>query len=126
MTVTGFHHLKIDVADLDRSLRFYCGLLGFRPIVRYDRDDGVTIVQVGPKGRAPGLELWHEPPHRGFAADRLHFALTVNGLPHLAEALAAAGVQLDRGPFRMGHELIAFVRDPDGYLVELYEILTNA
>ena len=59
--ISEFNHLKIDVTDLDRSIAFYCGKLGFAQIVRYDRPDGVTIVQVSPAGQPPGLELWHEP-----------------------------------------------------------------
>jgi catechol 2,3-dioxygenase-like lactoylglutathione lyase family enzyme len=80
MMRTSFFHLKLDVADLRRSLDFYCGILNWRVVVRYDRQDGVTIVQISPTGMPPGIELWHEPPLESFAQDRLHFALTVDGV----------------------------------------------
>jgi catechol 2,3-dioxygenase-like lactoylglutathione lyase family enzyme len=121
-----FLHIKIDVADLARSLRFYLDTLGWRQIVRYDRDDGVTIVQVSPTGQPPGIELWHEPPNSGFHLDRLHFAISTVDLLTTIKRLAAQGVEIERSPFRIGHELIAFVRDPDGYLIEFNEVTVGA
>lgn len=121
MLIKRFHHLKIDVGDLGRSLEFYCTLLGLSQIVRYDRDDGITIVQVGPDGQAPGLELWYEPPHRAYASERVHFAFEVDDLAAAVARLDAFGWPLAREPFRMGDERLAFVQDPDGYLIELYE-----
>lgn len=121
MTCGAFLHVKIDVADLERSLRFYCGALGWRQIVRYDRDDGVVIVQVSPTGEPPGIELWHEPPHAGFQSDRLHVAVSTADLCATVDRLVRQGVAVERPPFRIGHELIAFIRDPDGYLIELNE-----
>jgi lactoylglutathione lyase len=119
MPIKGFLHAKLDVADLDRSIEFYCSRLGLEQLVRYDRDDGVTIVQVVAPGSTSGVELWWEPPHKSFAQDRLHLAFQVS---RLDTVLAAVGAEyLDRAPFEMGHERIAFIRDPDGYLIELNE-----
>lgn len=126
MSVRSFLHVKLDVRDLDRSLAFYRGLLGFSEIVRYDRADGVTIVQVSPTGRPPGIELWREAGFGGPASaaenplgERLHVALGVSDVPAVVARLRAAGVAVEREPFRIGHETIAFVRDPDGWLLEL-------
>jgi lactoylglutathione lyase len=126
MSSGAFLHVKIDVADLERSLRFYLDTLGWRQIVRYDRNDGVMIVQVSPTGQPPGIELWYEPPHSGFHLDRLHFALSTSDLVATIERLAEQGVQIERPPFRIGHELIAFIRDPDGYLIEFNQVTAGA
>lgn len=121
MSCGAFLHVKLDVADLARSQQFYCEVLGWKQIVRYDRADGITIVQVSPTGQGAGIELWYEPPHRGFAFDRLHVAASVDDLNATIERLIANGVTIDQPPFRIGHETIAFIRDPDGYLIELNE-----
>jgi catechol 2,3-dioxygenase-like lactoylglutathione lyase family enzyme len=121
--IGGFHHLKLDVADLSRSLDFYCGKLTFKQIVRFDRQDGVTIVQVSPTGDPPGIELWHEPRYGCYNSDRLHFCFSTDDLEGLVARLKRLGVHVERVPFRIGHEYIAFVRDPDGYLIELNQHL---
>jgi lactoylglutathione lyase len=117
-------HIKIDVEYLDRSLHFYSDLLGFRQIVRYDRTDGVVIVQLSPTGVPPGIELWHEPPWKGFPNERLHFAFAVTDLQSLVREMKAKGVPIEMEPFAIGHERIAFLRDPDGYLIELNEVVS--
>lgn len=122
MHIMRFLHVKLDVADMARSIRFYCDLLGLTQVVRYDRDDGVTIVQVAPEGRTSGIELWYEPKNAGFANRRLHVAFEVTALDRLLERLRTKAVRIDREPFTIGHERIAFIRDPDGYLIELNEL----
>lgn len=121
MGVKRFLHVKLDVADIDRSVAFYCDVLGFEPVVRYDRDDGVTIVQVAAEGSPVGIELWRESDHVGLGNDRLHVALETSDLAATVERLRADAVTIEQEIFRMGHEQIAFIRDPDGYLIELNE-----
>lgn len=116
-------HVKIDVSDLIASLTFYQGDLGFKQIVRYDRDDGVTIVQLSPTGHSPGIELWYEPPYQPLRTDRLHIAFATADVRQTILDLKARGILIDREPFQIGHEVIAFIRDPDGYLIELNEEL---
>jgi lactoylglutathione lyase len=121
MPLQSFIHVKLDVSDLTASLGFYRDLLQLREIVRYNRDDGVTIVQMSPSGAPPGIELWYEPPFRARPTDRLHIAFSATNVAGLIRDFADRGVCVDREPFRMGHEIIAFIRDPDGYLIELNE-----
>lgn len=123
MGLRAFLHVKLDIEDLERSLEFYCGRLGLRQIVRYDRDDGIVIVQLSPTGEPPGIELWYEAPRTALRNDGLHIAFAVDGVPEVVEALRSHGVLIEQEPFRIGHERIAFIRDPDGYLIELNEDL---
>ncbi|MGH9890385.1 MAG: VOC family protein [bacterium] len=122
--VKNFLHVKIDVEDLDRSLDFYFNKLGFKQIVRYDVPNGPTIVQVYPTGASPGIELWYQPPFRGFKNDRIHIALEAEDVEGTVLELRAKGIFIEREPFTLGDEVIAFIRDPDGYLVELSEVRT--
>ena len=43
MSATSIHHTKISVSDMDRSLRFYRGLLGFELIYDVFRDDPASL-----------------------------------------------------------------------------------
>jgi catechol 2,3-dioxygenase-like lactoylglutathione lyase family enzyme len=121
MILTGLLHVKLDVADLQRSLDFYIGVLGFREIARYVIVDSHTIVHVSPTGEPPALELWSEPPRGTLRNDRLHMAWSTMDVHATVEALRRRGVVIEREPFTIGHERLAFVRDPDGYLLELSE-----
>lgn len=118
MKVLGFMHAKLDVRDLVASEHFYRDLLGLTEIVRYPIPGG-TIVQLSPTGRSPGVELWFEEGREVAAPSDIHIAFDVDDTRGWLAALRAAGVTVDREPFAIGHEIIAFVRDPDGYLVEL-------
>lgn len=113
--------MRIDVQDLAESLRFYCEILQFKVIVRYDTPTH-TIVQVSPTGKSPGLELWWEPNRVVRPDPLLHVAFGVDDLIAVIERLRGLGVQVARDPFTIGDEFLAFVRDPNGLLIELTEI----
>jgi catechol 2,3-dioxygenase-like lactoylglutathione lyase family enzyme len=118
-------HNSIEVAELDRSLAFYCGLLGLEERQRVVIEDaGITEVFVGgPDSEGPALDLIHQ--HAGDTSRTVpsqsmltHVTIKVPGLPHVADRLAAAGVPVTlRAEFHGA--LIVFVTDPDGYHVEL-------
>ncbi|MFW9784678.1 MAG: VOC family protein, partial [Candidatus Heimdallarchaeota archaeon] len=77
-----------------------------------------TIVQVSPTGERPGIELWYDPSQSLFKNDRLHFAFSSDDVPGLIADLREKNVFVEQEPFQIGRETIAFVRDPDGYLIE--------
>jgi lactoylglutathione lyase len=116
--INEFLHAKLDVRDLARSERFYRDLLGLKEIVRYELPDRV-IVQLSPTGRSPGVELWFEPDRVVAPATEIHIAFDVDDTRGWIARLRDAGVPVAQEPFEIGDEIIAFVRDPDGYLVEL-------
>ena len=114
-----FHHVKLDVQDLEKSIEFYCNVLEFIEIVRYHVSEDHIIVQVSSTGQPPGIELWYEKPYKGLNNDRLHLALEVRNTTLLVERLRHLGVFIEREPFQIGSEIIAVIRDPDNYLIEL-------
>jgi lactoylglutathione lyase len=116
--INGFLHAKLDVHDLPRSERFYRDLLGLAEIVRYQIPGG-TILQLSPTGRSPGVELWYEAGRTLAPPSDCHIAFDVDDTRSAVERLRAAGVPIHTEPFEVGHEIIAFIRDPDGYLIEL-------
>jgi lactoylglutathione lyase len=126
-------YVVLKVADLDRSLSFYTKAVGMQEIFRYDLGNGVTEVGVGfapavDSASGQGLALVHEskrtePFEHGNAFSR--FALAVPDIRASFERLAAAGVEIARAPvaYPQYSATVGFVKDPDGYLIELLQRL---
>src|SRR2546430_447409 len=116
-------HVHLKVADLDRSLDFYCGVLGFGLMQRYGKQ--AAFIAAGAYHHHIGLNTWEslggEPPPRG-ATGLYHLAILYPSRPALAEALErliAAGVALD-GAADHGVSEALYLHDPDSNGVELY------
>jgi lactoylglutathione lyase len=125
MLLKSFLHVKIDIQDEERARDFYCNKLRLKQIVRYPLPEGGAIIQLSPNGSPPGIELWCEKPFQSFKNDRLHIAFEVEDVAEVVRRLREEGVTIEEEPFRKGHEIIAFLRDPDGYLIELNEDTTG-
>ena len=119
-------HTCYRIADPGRSLAFY-EALGFEkrrelPI----RDEAVNYF-LGLPGDGDRLELTHnfEAPEGGYdvGTGYGHVALTVGDLDATLARLADEGIEPERPPYqvREGGSRICFVRDPDGYRIELIE-----
>jgi lactoylglutathione lyase len=118
-------HTCYRVTDPERSIAFYeaVGLEKRRELPI--RDEAVNYFLGVPGQESPELELTYN-----FGVDSYelgtgygHIALTVEDLDGTLERLAAAGIEPERPPYqvREGGSRICFVRDPDGYRVELIE-----
>jgi catechol 2,3-dioxygenase-like lactoylglutathione lyase family enzyme len=122
MKVLAFLHAKLDVTDMARSEEFYCGLLGLHEIVRYSIPNNGVILQLSPNGQPPGVELWYEEPIGQAPDTKMHIAFAVDDTRAWVENLRPKGVRIEKEPFAVANEVIAFIRDPDGYLIELNEV----
>ena len=116
-------HVHLKVADLDRSLAFYCGVLGFDLKQRYG--DQAAFVAAGGYHHHIGLNTWESrggpPPARG-TTGLYHVAILYPGRAALADALRRlieAGIELD-GASDHGVSEALYLRDPDGNGLELY------
>ena len=120
-TRIGHTHLK--VADIERALAFYCGVLGFRLKARYGRD--AAFIAAGDYHHHIGLNTWESkgghPPPPG-TTGLFHHAILYPSRAALADALRrliAAGVPLT-GASDHGVSEALYLDDPDGIGVELY------
>jgi lactoylglutathione lyase len=118
-------HTCYRILEIDRSVDFY-GKLGFEEMRRLPIRDEAVNVFMGLPGDGARLELtWNkdvdEPYEIGTGYG--HIALTVEDLDTTLEKLAADGIEPERPPYtvREGGNRICFVRDPDGYRIELIE-----
>ena len=119
--VIGHVHLK--VADLDRALRFYVGVLGFEVMARID--DQAAFISAGGYHHHIGLNTWESrggsPPPSG-STGLYHTAIRYPSRAALADALRrvmTAGIRLD-GASDHGVSEALYLRDPDQNGVELY------
>jgi len=118
-------HTCYRVLDLDRSVEFY-EKLGFEELRRVPIRDEAINVFMGLPGDGGRLELTHnfdqrEPYEIGTGYG--HIAITADDLDATVERLAAAGIEPEKPPYsvREGGSRLCFVRDPDGYRIELIE-----
>lgn len=116
-------HVHLKVADLERSLAFYCGVLGFQLMQRMGSQ--AAFVSAGGYHHHIGLNTWMSkggsPPARG-ATGLFHAAILYPTREALADAVRrvmAAGVALD-GAADHGVSEAIYLRDPDGNGLELY------
>jgi lactoylglutathione lyase len=119
-------HTCYRITDIDRSVAFY-NALGFEEKGRAPiRDEAINVFMGLPDdGPEPRLELTYN-----FGVDRYelgtgygHIAITTPDLDGALDQLAQQGIEPERPPYtvRDGGSRLCFVRDPDGYRVELIE-----
>lgn len=104
-------HVAQRVADLERSERFYRGLLGFLVRERTSFRDGSPLVSF-----AAGLGVIGS----GTSATD-HIAFEVGDLESMEAGLRAAGADIVRGPLSSAYGRSLYVRDPDGVEIELVQ-----
>ena len=119
-----FVHTCYRITDRDRSVAFY-EALGFEKRRELPIRDEAMNIFMGLPGDGDRLELTYN-----FGVDSYelgtaygHIALTVDDLDETLEQLAGQGIEPERPPYtvREGGSRLCFVRDPDGYRVELIE-----
>jgi catechol 2,3-dioxygenase len=116
-------HVHLKVADLERALAFYCGVLGFELIQRYGSQ--AAFVSAGGYHHHIGLNTWESeggsPPPPG-TTGLYHVAILYPTRAALADALvrlAEAGIAL-QGASDHGVSEALYLSDPDGNGIELY------
>ncbi|HVA14933.1 MAG TPA: lactoylglutathione lyase, partial [Stellaceae bacterium] len=117
------------VFDLDKSLDFYCRLLGMKLLRKRPVEAGrYTNAFVGYEDDATGtvVELtynWDQKEPYAIGSGFGHLAIGVQDIYGTCKMLEKAGVKIPRppGPLKFGTAVIAFIEDPDGYKIEVIE-----
>jgi len=114
----GLSHVALAVADPDRSLAFYSAVFGVREYFR-----APDTIQVQGPGPHDVLAFERRPAAAGSEGGILHFGFRLQSPGDIdaavAAVLAAGGTLSSRGEFAPGVPY-AFVRDPDGYEIEIW------
>jgi lactoylglutathione lyase len=125
--MTKFLHTRIRVSDLDRSIKWYCGLLGFRVFQRMAKSPaGNEIVHLELPGNEHMLELTYSADYKlAVPEDLMHICIGVDDISVFCEGLEKQGLEIWpdgwRNVFSNGGMKMAFITDPDGYEVEIME-----
>ena len=125
-------HTMLRVGDLDRSIAFYCDILGMKLLRRKDYPGGeftLAFVGYGEEKDNTVIELtynWGVSEYdlgKGYG----HIALGVDDIYNTCDRIKAQGGKVSRepGPMKHGSTVIAFVEDPDGYKIELIQLGTQ-
>jgi lactoylglutathione lyase len=124
-------HTMLRVGDLEKSLNFYCTLLGMKLLRQKDYPGGeftLAFVGYGEEADHTVLELtynWGKDQYTlGDAYG--HIAIGVDDIYATCDQIRTQGGKITRepGPMKHGSTVIAFVEDPDGYKVELIQLKT--
>lgn len=121
-------HTMIRVVDLDKSIDFYTKVLGMQLLRKRDFPDGkftLAFIGYGDEASHTVLELTHNWETRSYEMGNAfgHIAIAVPDAYKACDEITQRGGNVVRpaGPMKFGGGNIAFVKDPDGYMIELIE-----
>lgn len=119
-------HTMIRTGDLDRSIDFYTRVLGMKLLRRHDYPDGkftLAFLGYGDESEQSAIELTYNwgVDHYDLGTGYGHIALEVDDVFNACAEIRQVGgnVVREAGPMNGGTRIIAFVKDPDGYMIEL-------
>jgi len=121
-------HTMLRVGDLNKSINFYTEVLGMKLLRKKDYPEGkftLAFLGYGDESTNTVIELtfnWDKNNYQlgdGYG----HIALEVEQIYEACELIAAKGGEIVRpaGPMKHGTTLLAFIKDPDGYMIELIQ-----
>jgi lactoylglutathione lyase len=121
-------HTMLRVGDLQRSIAFYRDMMGMSLLRKSDNTEyryTLAFMGYGPESEHSVLELTHnwDTSHYEQGNAYGHIAIAVDDIYQVCERMEQQGAEVYRkpGPVQGGETIIAFVRDPDGYAIELIQ-----
>jgi len=121
-------HTMLRVGDLETSIAFYTEVLGIRLLRRKDYPEGkFTLAFIGyqDEAEAAALELTYNwgVTHYDKGNAYGHIAIEVDDAYKACEQVKLRGGKIKReaGPMQHGTTILAFIEDPDGYLIEFIQ-----
>lgn len=121
-------HTMVRVGDLDRSLQFYTQVLRMKVLRSFDNPKeqfSLVFLGYGDESETCVVELTYNYGVNSYDPGNAygHIAIGVEDCEQACADIAARGGEITYGPATMEslNETIAFVKDPDGYQIELVE-----
>ena len=126
-----FTHTSVRTSNMDRSIDFYSRLMGLRLLTRREipQNNAEIAFLQDPERKGARLELTLFRNQKNFVQaeyeDRVfdHIAIEIKNMGKTIESLRKENVTITDEPYKLGPggNLIAFIEDPDGTLIELIE-----
>lgn len=121
-------HTMVRVGDLDKSIEFYTNVLGMNLLRKNENAEykyTLAFVGYGDESQGAVIELTYnwDTSEYDLGTGYGHIALGFDDIYTTCDAIKAAGglVTREPGPVKGGTTHIAFVKDPDGYMIELIQ-----
>jgi lactoylglutathione lyase len=117
-------HTRYRVNDLERTVKFYCDILGLEEVRRHKSPRGSELVFVKAPESEELIELCYFPGSESVQVqpDLTHLAFEVDSLAEFAKHLAKHGMKYSDGPTTTSTgSVFAFIDAPEGYEIELIE-----
>jgi lactoylglutathione lyase len=121
-------HTMLRVGDLDRSIAFYTDIMGMSLLRKSDNPEykyTLAFIGYGPESEQTVLELTYNWGNENYELGTAygHIAIEVDDIYAKCQKIELQGGDVYRkpGPVQGGKTVIAFVRDPDGYAIELIQ-----
>ncbi len=120
--ITGLAHACFNVADLECSIDFYCNKLGLKPAFEFINAEGVKFGQYIYVGGRAFVELFQRPlAARAEGQSYSHICLEVDDIRATVAAIRANGVEVTDAKLGGDGTYQAWLADPDGNRIELFE-----
>ena len=121
-------HTMLRVKDLEKSISFYTEILGMKLLRKHEYPEGeFTLAFLGYQDESEQavIELTYNWDNRDYDLGNAfgHIAIGVSDIYDLCKEIKNRGGDVTRepGPMKHGKTVLAFVKDPDGYAIELIE-----
>ena len=132
VTKPRIRHTMVRVKDLENSVRFYSEVLGMKEFRRNENEGGkytVVFMGFGEEDTDPAIELtynWGRDDGYELGTGYGHIAIGYPNIYDICAKVEEFGMEVPRPPGPLKHSgpngpVIAFIRDPDGYSIELTE-----
>ncbi|MGC9423783.1 lactoylglutathione lyase [Vibrio sp.] len=121
-------HTMLRVGDLDRSIEFYTHVMGMKLLRKNENTEykyTLAFLGYGDESEGAVIELTYNWGVAEYDMGNAygHIAIGVDDIYATCDAIKAAGGNVTReaGPVKGGSTHIAFIKDPDGYMIELIQ-----
>ncbi len=123
-----FAHVMIRVKDLTKSLEFYTDVMGMSVVNKMDNEEyryTLVFLGYGDISNNTVIELTHNWDEQDYDHGNAfgHLCMQVDDVYKTCDIIKEKGGVITReaGPLKGGKQIIAFIKDPDGYQIELIE-----